>query len=560
MADYNAWNKAIAAYFTAGTPKGAPIFLSLDEEATEEIAERFLEVAVENDPTSDFLQAVRKQCVNPFTQEVNVTKLQDRLEGIPGGVAFLGLLVLAAYNMHEEEGIDQSNYFIRLRELLALPESRGRPEGLERGDTEPLWRKWNKYLEKNGFQATAERGAGSHKYIRYPLSQAILRESDKQFLQQRFHEARLPQNYDCDQLGFWISRQPITRKHLKEGLHHPNPERVWEFYRAAHRVYETGEWLNTPNRCARSSHKQRRTIECGLYRTQDLKGQVQYYLFPKQPARTESKTLSVNLEGNIGERALRPLRPGFYEPLSPQIPFIDESIEYTVIGDSIITKMIFPSRDFWIVVCDPENPYGAWATWKPYLAIGEHCLVLCREGIFEEEMTRFRKEKLLEWDQSIKVQGWVEYHGCMVLSYDWSGFISSENCQPLAAALTPRSLAGVSLIGGLRDPNQNSWLYGYPPAAKVYGFEKAFEMIVKSSKGESIHHGEIPNQQELSLPATLPPGTYFIEIEWNSRRIAGRTFRISSWEKINEHPEPKEIINKSPTATGGIPLRGAIIL
>ena len=30
MAHYEAWNRAIAAYFTVGAAKGSPIFLSVD--------------------------------------------------------------------------------------------------------------------------------------------------------------------------------------------------------------------------------------------------------------------------------------------------------------------------------------------------------------------------------------------------------------------------------------------------------------------------------------------------------------------------------------------------
>jgi len=43
-------------------------------------------------------------------------------------------MVVAAYNMREEEGIDEANYFLRLREVLKLPLRRGRPEGMPAGN------------------------------------------------------------------------------------------------------------------------------------------------------------------------------------------------------------------------------------------------------------------------------------------------------------------------------------------------------------------------------------------------------------------------------------------
>jgi hypothetical protein len=61
-------------------------------------------------------------------------------------------MVLAAYNMQEEEGINETNYFLRLRELLDLPPVQRRPEGMTpAGAEEPLWQNWNNYLAAMGF-------------------------------------------------------------------------------------------------------------------------------------------------------------------------------------------------------------------------------------------------------------------------------------------------------------------------------------------------------------------------------------------------------------------------
>jgi len=61
MASFEAWNQAIAAYFTAGAAKGSAIFLSLDAEAIEDVAARFLEDAVAGDAQRDFVSAVRRR-------------------------------------------------------------------------------------------------------------------------------------------------------------------------------------------------------------------------------------------------------------------------------------------------------------------------------------------------------------------------------------------------------------------------------------------------------------------------------------------------------------------
>jgi hypothetical protein len=560
MAHYDAWNRAIAAYFTAGAAKGSPIFLSVDLEAIEEVANRFLDEPVAGDPLLDFVGAVRQRCIVSSRESVSIEGLRAKIGDVPGGVGFLGLLVFAAYHMQEEEGIDESNYFLRLREVLELPPHRGRPEGMPAGAEESLWKAWNKYLTDAGFLATAEHGAASQIYLRYVLSQAILRESDKQYLRKRFHDDHLPLLFDCDQLGFWLSRQLVNRKHLSEGLHHSDPGRVWEFYRAAYRVYEVGDWVSGATAHSATDRTRLRSIECGLYRTEDLVGESQYWLFPKQPARMRSSQLAVTPPHGASDQPLRPLRAGFFAPLWPRTPFADDALEYNVVGDPGVQKLLFPKREFWILMPDPENPQGAWATWRPYLELGERLLVLCREGPFDAEMARFKEDKLMDWTARVECEGWVEYHGCMVLSYDWGGFIATPECRALADALAPRAMAGVSLMGGLRDPNQNAWLEGFPPAMKVYGFEHQFELVVTSAHGFEVYQEEIPRQHEVTLPHDLEPDTYQIEVKFGGKRVAVRMLRVVPWANIQEHPEPEEITNYNPASTAGLSLRGALIV
>lgn len=560
MAHYDAWNRAIVAYFMAGAAKGSPIFLSVDSEAIEEIAARFLDEPVTGDPLLDFVGAARHYCVNPWRTSVSIDILKAKVGDVPKGVGFLGLLVYAAYNMQEEEGIDESNYFRRLREVLGLPVYQsGRPDGLPPGEEEPLWEAWNEYLTNAGFQETAERGTGPQTYLRYVFSQAILRESDKQYLRQRFHDAPLPLQFDCDQLGFWLSRQTVNRRHLSEGLHHHDPGRVREFYRAAHRVYEAGDWVINPAARTQAERSKLRNIECGLYRTENLFGEPQYYIFPKEPARMRSSQLTVTQSPEVSSWPLRRLRTGYFAPLWTQIPFVDAALQFPVIGDPGVQTLLFPKREFWILTLDPENSLGAWATWRPYLELGERLMILCRKGPFDTEMARFKEAKLLDWAARTEDEDWVEYYGCMVLSYDWGGFISTPECRALADALAPRAMAGVSLMGGLRDPNQNAWLEGFPPVVKVYGFERQFELTVTSAHG-LIYQEEIPRQHEVALPHDLEPDTYQIEVKFGGKRVTVRMLRVVPWANIQEHPEPEEITNSSPASTAGILLRGARIV
>ncbi|NCC62142.1 MAG: hypothetical protein EOM12_14645, partial [Verrucomicrobiae bacterium] len=436
MASYGEWNKSIAAYFTAGIAKGSPVFLTVDEDSLFEIAQYFMEGSVDDDPVNDFFKAIRQKCVVSHTISISAIKGSDS-EGIPNCVAFLGALVFAAYKMQQEEDVGVTNYFLRLREVLFDPPfGQGRPEGFPVGCEAGLWKAWNIYLVNLGFRTTAEEGAGPHKFIYYALSQPILRECDKRLLRIFFNEAQLP-NFDCERLGYWLSRKQINQQHLREGFHHPDSGRLWEFYRAAHRVYESEDWKNTENQSKRKE-KTINKLQCGLYLVEDRgTGESQYLIFPQQPRGMRFATLSVEQEKDV-HRKLRPLKGGFFYPLWEQTPFVDNPQLFSVKGNQNIQHMVFPKRDYWILMRDPdESEFGAWASWKPTPDLGERFILLSREGAFDDEMRRLRSSKLIDWAERNVHNGFIEFVDCMVCSFDvkWHTPASAE-CSDLVDALT----------------------------------------------------------------------------------------------------------------------------
>jgi len=558
MASYGAWNKAIAAYFTAGLAKGSPIFLSLDDEALAEIATDFLDEQPAGEPTQDFIEAVSGYCLNPSRTTIDVSRISKPSAHVPWCVAFLGVLVLAAYKMREDESVNDSNYFQRLSQVMSLRGNPGRPEGLPPGAEVQPWHYWNHYLTALGFQPTAEPGLGSQKYIHYALSQAILRDSDTDFLRQLYHQGSLPSRMSTDQLGYWLSRQPNLRAHLREGLNHASPARVWEFCRACHRVYEEGSWRPVSQAGVVQQAMRSRVIECGLYRTVDYLGQAKYWAFPKEPARRRVSNLEVKAGPDGTTVPLTLERPGFFSPAWETHPFVPEAQEFDILGDPMVHRMIFPMKDFWVLQQDPQDPGGAWATWRPFLELGDSLLVLTRPGLMDAEMQRFREAKLIDWAVRAQAGEWVEFHGCMVLSYEWGAFISTPQCKALADFLAPRSTAGISLAGGLRDKNQNAWLEGCPPCVKVYGFDRSFELRLSSSTKE-YPPVELPAQQDHSLPKSLPAGTYHLAATCDGTILASRMFNIIPWDQIQAHPKPEDACNRSPHSTAGVPVRGAMV-
>jgi hypothetical protein len=559
MASYEAWNLAISAYFTAGSAQGSPIFLSLDEDALDDLANNFLNEKVD-DPQKDYILSVKDYCFLKTESKIDIATLQKNINGIPNCVAFLGAMVLAAYRMQDEEGVDESNYFRRLREVLGLPLVYGRPIEIPPGYEEVLWIRWNNFLKQDGFEPTAEKGTGPQTYIRYPLSQAILRESDKQYLRGKYTESRIATHMDTGQLGFWLSRQQINRKHLREGIFHADPARVWAFYNAAFRVYGEADWSEGLVHTSKTVSQKVHNIESGLYRVESLSGDVSYHIFPKQPERSRSVQLYISNESTNITEELRPLKEGFFKPLWPQNPFVEKAIQFPLTGNPHIQYLLFPKRDFWILNTEANNPQSALATWKPYRELGEKLLILCKNGPFCNEMENLRKSKLIDWTKEVQCAGWVEYYSCMVLSYEFGDYIATPESRALVDSLAPQAPASIALSGGLRDTNQNAWLVGYQPSLKVYGFEKYFQVTIMNSLQMTVFDSEVTQQAETNLPQDLAADVYEIVAKWNGRRIAARMFRIISWDDVKANPDALEIINSQYIATAGLHLRGPMIL
>ena len=191
---YSKWNDAIINYITQELNTGERVFLSIDSDALEIIGATFDEPRPTIGWAEDFIQSVRGQCV--LGDRIRLARPWRNDADRPMHVAFLAFMVLTAYRMGSEDE-DSSTYFIHFNRLMGLPAQEGRPDGLYYGLDEDLWLNWNLWLFNQGLLPTAHVGAGSQKYIQYPISQALLRESDKNRLWRHFGQSsNWRRNYD----------------------------------------------------------------------------------------------------------------------------------------------------------------------------------------------------------------------------------------------------------------------------------------------------------------------------------------------------------------------------
>jgi hypothetical protein len=559
MATYDEWNNAIAEYFVSGLPSGATVYLSVDEAALMDIGARFEQSGMNYvDWVEDFMAAVRSEFVigNEVTLPQGFDYQSDRT---PNCVAFLAAMVLAAHHMIKEDikAIAENDYFKRLREVLGLSiEDGGRPMGLLTGIEERLWQIWNLWLIGNGWLPSAERGQHGRKFINYPLSQALLRESDKRTMELHFREreqaGELGRVWDRDTVGTWTRKQPFGAKHLNELLQADDFRRYDVITDAIYDLYISIDWdqeLET-ERYTRSVRQRRMTAH--LYRVEDgIIGGIEYYLYPRQPMKFGGGSLEIVHNSSI--HPLREERQGWFMPLWPVDPA--GGMLYEVRGHPQIKELVLPERNFWVLVRDPENDTsGIFADWKPP-GLGETFLLLCRKE-YTEQLEVLKQEDLINWDHDFPVDDeWVEYRECMIVSPDWEGIIPQH--QDLYDTLKPGVSATISLKGGLRMPSQRGWMEGYGPEMTVWAFDDNVEvkLVDVSSPEELVWHQFIDTNKPISLPV-LSPGAYLLEA-YNSRKLAAhpRVFQILPWDTLDCH-QPKQPFDVN---VGTFTLRGAEI-
>lgn len=530
MASYDEWNHALLSYFTEGIQRGTSVFLSVDEDVLYQIGHN-LQLRAE-DITKDFCQAIRRKIV--LEDRINLNEVEGRnTDDKPQGLAFLAAMVLAASWMADSEAISNANYFKRLREVLSLPIEEGRPRGMDTGAEELLWQEWALWLQENGFLPSAHRGEGARIYIEYPISQALLRSADKVRLRKLFREKHWPQGWNVETLIHHIQRESIYLSQHLQNLLHSHGQHYQAAVEAIHEVYESYDFqhidqVTTSTPALRTPH-----LTAELFRSEDpFSRQIQYYIYPHGPRRWHANQIQVSVSGDLF--TLVEERPGWYAPMIPVTEeTLNQGAKYKVEYPSDIDWLMFPDRQFWILIPDPDNPdSGSYASWGTP-PLGTPFILLCKEGLVPQLMD-LRNERLIEWKdnpQPLTNYGqWVEVQYCMVLEQAWSG-VFIEN-QQLKEALVPHMSLSVSLSGGLRVPGLRAWIEGHGPQITIFGFDAEADVSIIRATDE---HKISEQSQKTNIPFAFEwpgPGDYRIEATCISDTAEGLV-KIVAWDQLS---------------------------
>ena len=545
MASYDDWNQALASSFLKGVPRGTKIYLSVDDELIRETGQNFLLSLVAENWTQDFQLALRQQVV--IGDCIDLDSLRGRTsEGIPKCVAFLGATVLAAYHMGEKK-VSDKNYFTQLRRVLGFPTNvSGRPNGMNEGYAaeEPLWKMWNLWLQEYGYLASAQPGEGPKTYINYPISQSILRYTDKERLKRLFKDNGWKQRWQKETIMAYVRQKAKDlTKHIK-GLLNGSRHSYNAVSSAIYEVYE--DWLENglalsdqSSKTSRSAVQNRsRILYADVYRTEQyFTGEVEYYLYPKQPRGFTQEQVEVLF--NNSTQTLVNDRPGWYQPPSPiGANELIQGARYAVVSPTHFNCLMLPQRDFWILVQDPDEESSAYAPWdSPRL--GETFILLCKQEL-RQDLERLRTEGLMQWNEEIEPfinsSDWLELHDCMILAQDWDEVI--VNHQELKEALQPRDYLSINFSGGLRVPKVGGWLEGQEPLVTISGFyPQANLKIVYLPKDKLTLEGKYKTNTPIQVK-WAGAGDYLLTSDYVGEPVE-RLVKIVNWKTLPLEP-PKD--------------------
>ena len=537
MNDYSDWNTAFIRYFTQHVPYGTKIYLSIDHDTLEKIGSGFAQDCNHESWIANFCQVVRDQVVKGEKIDLDtVSGLDD--SGYPLGVAFLGIMVLVANQMAEDENLDQTNYFSRFRQIFSISEDgQPRPKGLRTTQNEKppeiqLWENWNRWLLKQGFIPTAQQGSGSNKYINYPISQSLLRNADKDRLRRLFTEKQWQTRWD-EQTLFTKVASEYSRfpQHLKRLIDDRN--RYEALATAIHETYE--DWLeNGSTTISKGRAKYSRQLYAGIYRTEDFLGNIDYYLYPKQQRGRSLGSLTV--EVNNKQWDLREDRAGWYLPIGDSLPGqeISEGQTYQISPSNQVQELVLPKRDFWILVPDPDNPEsGVYASWSSP-KLGDQFIILFRESLFAD-LQRLRDENLIQWEGDPETKhpafnGWYEVYQCQVLSKAWDAvFMQSAE---LKNALQPTTSLSISFSGGLKVPKTNAWISNHSPQVTIFAFHPTVEVqVVNIITDQTVYTQSLSTNSLHSIP-NLTEGSFMISASCLGQSTQ-RLIKVVGWNEID---------------------------
>ena len=192
-AEYDHWNEAIAEIIFARSDEARPVYLDLEEDLVDELAER---VGVEPGAAAETMCDVVGQTLRRTDGPASVFGRHDqRLRSWvrtgrstpPPTLTVLATFSLAAEQMAGGDGMAANNYFGRLRQVLRWKSGDPALDIAYRRVAERYWDELNRWLiQEEGHRGLPTAYSLAHRFVGLSVSQALVRSSDREKLKDFF--------------------------------------------------------------------------------------------------------------------------------------------------------------------------------------------------------------------------------------------------------------------------------------------------------------------------------------------------------------------------------------
>lgn len=190
---YEQWNTAIAEKIYCGANRDRPVYLQVDDELLAEIGVEFgLSPQASRE---SFVHAVRMRAAldrMPLEKFFHCRRWENDTSKPPPFIGFLGFCVLAAFDMERDssQSISAANYYKRFETLLGTK----RPSKFD--DVHELWERLNRWLDEDlgGKFGRATARYVNNRHVGYPISQALLRQTNRNKLPLLYERCSLEPN------------------------------------------------------------------------------------------------------------------------------------------------------------------------------------------------------------------------------------------------------------------------------------------------------------------------------------------------------------------------------
>ena len=520
---YLAWNNAIAEEYFKGKQADLPVYLDMESEVLERIGQSL--TPPKQNPQETFINVVKatlnlepkgRSTFSQHIQAKNKWKRKGRNE-IPPFLGILSFLSLVAETMRSDEQYSASNYTDRLCNLLAMSDKhRQRVKNDFRKQLTPLWNELNIWLLDNegSLGLPTAYPFDSRVHVGIPISQALVREHDRQCFKHFFSEYRLDPGQHLpvldmvDLLSEWISN---PHSNISSSLKNLLKDRSLKERIGSIACQELEAWKGDLDETNSSSSNRASLYLAGVVRSQPIPRLVlQIYVNTAQsapPGKYEDTTTSDTYLLRASDESRVSLSP------PPSVP------------NTLITNLEIRNQDGFTLHHKPRRivPLKLDKTSQIYVEssrteLNDIHMLLVHDTLAESAISHLNNialEDFRVWKSNMQglPEDWI-----LITNVSIINIIDPRNDD--LAILTPRGRYQVTLLGGFSLPGRKVYDVKNPPAIRLAApYEESLALSIESkrtlasSKSLKVKRDLIDTVETIELGEfNLVEGDYLIQL------------------------------------------------